>query len=46
MASMCNKTGKQKIKYVIHQLHLILGLVSGIVVFVVGITGALFVFEE
>jgi len=46
MASMRNKTGKQKIKYVIHQLHLILGLVSGIVVFVVGITGALFVFEE
>jgi len=43
---MRNKTGKQKIKYVIHQLHLILGLVSGIVVFVVGITGALFVFEE
>src|SRR3954464_1656361 len=46
MKSTRKKTGKQQVKNIIHQLHLILGLVSGIVVFVVGITGALFVFEE
>ncbi len=39
---------KQKItvKYLILQLHLYLGLISGIVVFIVGLTGATFVFEE
>jgi uncharacterized iron-regulated membrane protein len=33
-------------KKIIRQLHLILGLASGLVVFVVGITGALYVFEQ
>ncbi|HSC40183.1 MAG TPA: PepSY-associated TM helix domain-containing protein, partial [Chitinophagaceae bacterium] len=46
MATTRKKTWKQHIKNLLHQLHLILGLVSGIVVIVVGITGALFVFEE
>jgi uncharacterized iron-regulated membrane protein len=33
-------------KYVIRQLHLILGLVSGIVVFIVALTGSLHAFED
>ena len=33
-------------KYLIRQLHLILGLVSGIIVFIVAIAGSLYVFEE
>ncbi|MDP9078783.1 MAG: PepSY domain-containing protein [Bacteroidota bacterium] len=33
-------------KYLIRQLHLILGLVSGLVVVIVGITGSLYVFEQ
>lgn len=34
------------IKRILHQLHLVLGLVSGIVVFIVSVTGALYVFKE
>ncbi|MEO6522016.1 MAG: PepSY-associated TM helix domain-containing protein [Mucilaginibacter sp.] len=39
---------KQKwtFKKIIRQLHLILGLASGLVVFIVGITGAIYVFEQ
>jgi len=37
---------KWTFKQLIRQLHLILGLTSGLVVFVVGITGALYVFEQ
>lgn len=37
---------RQRLRAAFHQVHLYGGLVSGIVVLVVGITGALFVFEE
>ncbi|MHB8207695.1 PepSY-associated TM helix domain-containing protein [Mucilaginibacter sp.] len=33
-------------KYLIRKLHLILGLVSGLIVVIVGITGSLYVFEQ
>ena len=33
-------------KKLIHQIHLYLGLVSGLVVFIVSTTGCLYVFEE
>jgi uncharacterized iron-regulated membrane protein len=46
MATARKKTVRQQIKDILHQVHLIGGLVSGIVVLIVGITGALFVFEE
>jgi len=46
MGATRKKTVRQQIKVILHQVHLIGGLVSGIVVFIVGITGALFVFEE
>lgn len=39
-------TKKITFKYLIRQLHLILGLASGLVVFIVAITGSLYVFEE
>ncbi|MCZ4243536.1 PepSY-associated TM helix domain-containing protein [Pedobacter punctiformis] len=37
---------KRKFKNIIRQIHLWLGLATGLVVIVIGITGALFVFEE
>jgi uncharacterized iron-regulated membrane protein len=37
---------KKKIKELIRQLHLILGLASGVVVFIVAITGCIYCFEE
>ncbi|WP_430615147.1 PepSY-associated TM helix domain-containing protein [Flavobacterium sp. JP2137] len=37
---------KQKTKKIVGQLHLWLGLLSGIVVFIVSITGAIYVFNE
>src|SRR5690349_13716373 len=46
MATARRKSLRQSVKAVMHQVHLVGGLASGIVVFVVGITGALFVFEE
>ncbi|HTI11263.1 MAG TPA: PepSY-associated TM helix domain-containing protein [Puia sp.] len=37
---------KNKLKYLIHQLHLYGGLTSGVVVIIVALTGCLYVFEE
>jgi len=34
------------IKRILHSLHLVLGLLSGIVVFIVATTGALYVFKD
>jgi uncharacterized iron-regulated membrane protein len=39
-------TKKITFKYLIRQLHLILGLASGLIVFIVAVTGSLYVFEE
>jgi uncharacterized iron-regulated membrane protein len=39
-------TKKITFKYLIRQVHLILGLASGLVVFIVAVTGSLYVFEE
>jgi uncharacterized iron-regulated membrane protein len=35
-----------RLKKIIHQLHLILGLISGIIVFIVALTGCLYVFKS
>ena len=40
------KPNKITFKYLIRQLHLILGLSSGLIVFIVAIAGSLYIFEE
>lgn len=43
--SLCNKINMQ-IKEVLRKIHLVLGLASGLVIFIVSLTGALYVFQD
>ncbi|MBW3517673.1 PepSY domain-containing protein [Flavobacterium sp. NKUCC04_CG] len=46
MSRKSKPTWKQRAKKILGQLHLWLGLLSGIIVFIVSITGAIYVFNE